>query len=76
MASLYTFKYRDGTKGREIRYRNHDKQHTHRLPKGTNAQQANIDLGTFEEALIESKRTGKAIHKSPKTSKEKYNLDC
>ena len=57
MSSLYTFKYRDGTKGREIRYRYHGKQYTHRLSKGTTAQQANIDLGTFEEALIESKRS-------------------
>ena len=59
MASLYTFKYADGTIGRRIDYRYNGKHCTHRIPKGTNAQQANIDLGIFEEALLEAKRTGK-----------------
>ena len=59
MASLYTFKYPDGTRGREIRYRNNGKQLKHRFQKGVTAQQANIDLGTFQEALLGSKRTGK-----------------
>ena len=59
MASLHTFTYPDGTKGREIRYRYNGKQYSQRIPKGTTELQATSILKQFDAALIKAKTEGK-----------------